>query len=260
VEDISLDKAQELFSILNPSRFVRASYEANVFDIDVNALVQGWLRAAKRAGAEVLFDAEISRISRGDDGWQVVTTRGSVDAPVVVDAAGAWADDVARLAGVAPLGLKPLRRSMAVVEVPDAVADADRWPFVVAFPLDWYAKPDAGRLLVSPGDEDPVEPHDAFADDLVIAEGLHRFELDVTMPVERVTRTWAGLRTYAPDCHPVVGFDARAPGFFWLAGQGGFGVQTAPALSRLAAALLCGEDAGELDGSVAARVSPARFG
>lgn len=260
VEKIALEEAGRLFPILRPGRFVRASYEAEVYDIDVEALLRGFLRIARRAGATLLPGCEVRALRRVGADWQVETAQGPVRAPVVVDAAGAWADSLAGLAGVRPLGLRPLRRSMAVLELPPASEGADRWPFVVRCPLTWYAKPDAGRLLVSPGEEDPVEPHDAFAEDLVIAEGLHRFEQDVTLPVERVGRTWAGLRTATADGWPAVGFDPQAPGFFWLAGQGGFGVQTAPGLSRLAADLLCDEPS--LSGpaaELAARFAPGRL-
>jgi D-arginine dehydrogenase len=124
----------------------------------------------------------------------------------------------------------------------------------------WYAKPEAGKLMVSPADEDPVEPHDAWADDMVLAEGLDRYAQAVTTPVTRVERTWAGLRTFAPDRTPVVGFDPTAEGFFWLAGQGGYGIQTAPALSRLAAALLKGDDGkAVLPGEVVTALAPGRL-
>jgi D-arginine dehydrogenase len=148
---------------------------------------------------------------------------------------------VAKLAGVAPLGLTPLRRSAAILPAPEG-RDVSGWPAVCAMSETWDAKPEAGKLMVSPADEDPVEPHDAWPDDMVLAEGLDRYERAMTVPVTRVERTWAGLRTFAPDRTPVVGFDPAAEGFFWLAGQGGYGIQTAPALSRLAGDLLTGGD------------------
>ena len=177
--------------------------------------------------------------------------------PVLVNAAGAWADNLARLAGVAPVGLTPMRRSAAIVPAP-AGYDISRWPLFTSAAETWYAKPEAGKLMVSPADEDPVEPHDAWPDDMVLAEGLHAFEQAVTVPVTRVERSWAGLRTFAPDRTPVVGFAADAEGFFWLAGQGGYGVQTAPALSRLAADLCLGR-APFLDQETVAALSPDRF-
>lgn len=259
-EDISLAEARELFPILKSERFVRASYEPAVCDVDVDALLQGYLRKARRSGVEILLNTDVTSIARLDGRWQIDTAGGPITAPVVVNAAGAWADEVARRAGVRPVGLRPLRRTVAVVDLPDDIEGSERWPFVVPFPLDWYAKPDSGRLLVSPGDEDLTEPHDVFSDDMVTAEGLHRFEQDVTFTVERVPSTWAGLRTFSPDTYPLVGFDSSACGFFWLAGQGGFGVQTAPALSRLAAGLLSGEEMSSTYGrDLIDLLSPARF-
>jgi D-arginine dehydrogenase len=149
---------------------------------------------------------------------------------------------VAALAGLAPLGLTPFRRSAAILPAP-AGHDVSGWPLVVAASETFYAKPEAGKLLVSPADEDPAEPHDAWPDDMVLAQGLDRYERAMTVPVTRVERSWAGLRTFAPDRSPVVGFDHAAEGFFWLAGQGGYGVQTSPALSRLAADLIAARGA-----------------
>jgi D-arginine dehydrogenase len=157
-----------------------------------------------------------------------------------------------------PLGLQPLRRS-AVILPPPEDRDVARWPLFGTLAEDWYAKPSGGRLMVSPADEDPVGPHDAWADDMVLAEGLARYEAMVTVPVTRVERSWAGLRTFAPDRSPVLGFDQHADGFFWLAGQGGYGIQTAPALSRLAAAMVAG-GATAADADLARALSPARFG
>jgi D-arginine dehydrogenase len=177
----------------------------------------------------------------------------------MVNAAGAWADTVAEMAGVQRLGLTPLRRSAAILPAPEG-HDVRGWPAVCSMAETWYAKPEAGKLMVSPADEDPVEPHDAWADDMVLAEGLDRYAQAVTTPVTRVERTWAGLRTFAPDRTPVVGFDPTAEGFFWLAGQGGYGIQTAPALSRLAAALLKGDDGkAVLPGEVVTALAPGRL-
>ena len=169
-----------------------------------------------------------------------------------MNAAGAWADEIAGLAGLGPLGLTPYRRSMARLPAPDG-HDLRDWPLLLAAGEAWYAKPDAGAWIVSPGDADPTHPHDAWADDMVIAEGLARYQAFVKPEVTRVLATWAGLRTFAPDRTPVIGPDPRAPTFFWLAGQGGYGFQTAPA-----AALLTGSDP-DLDGKWVARLDPARL-
>ena len=260
VRGICLNEARNLFPLMNPQRFVAASYERDVFDIDVDGLLQGYLRKARRFGTEIFFGCEATGIARVGDRWRVETDDGVFEARVVVNAAGAWADGLAGRAGVRQLGFRPLRRSMAVVDLPACAPASETWPFVVRFPLGWYAKPDAGWLIVSPADEDLMLAQDAYADDMVIAEGLHRFEQDVTMTVEKVRRSWAGLRTHSADGYPVVGFDPNAEGFFWLAGQGGFGVQTAPALSDLAAALIC-EDVPSclLPPGFADQLAPTRF-
>jgi D-arginine dehydrogenase len=240
-EEISPDEAVRLFPILKRERIVRACYDNTAEDIDVDRLLQGYLRLLRRHGGKLVASARATQVTRSNGVWRVATPAGVFEAPVIVNAAGAWADTTARLAGLAPLGLTPLRRSAAILPAPEG-RDVTRWPAVCSMSETWYAKPEAGKLMVSPADEDPVEPHDAWPDDMVLAEGLDRYEQAVTVPVTRVERTWAGLRTFAPDRTPVVGFDPAAEGFFWLAGQGGYGIQTAPALSRLAAALLAGGD------------------
>src|SRR6056297_3352718 len=201
--------------------------------------------------------APVTAIQRGHAAWQVTAGDRPFTAPVLVNAAGAWADPVARLAGVAPLGITPMRRSAALLPAPLG-HDISRWPLFGSISETWYAKPDAGKLMVSPADEDPVAPHDAWPDDMVLAEGLHRYEQAVTVPVTRVDHSWAGLRSFTADRTPVAGFAPEADGFFWLAGQGGYGVQTAPALARLTAALVTGAEPGLSDATVAA-LSPARF-
>ncbi len=236
VEEISADAAIAKVPLLSPDYVKAAAFEADAQDIDVHALHQGWLKKAKGQGASVLTGQEVLRAEHANGCWKVETKDHQITAKLIVNAAGAWADEIARRCNVAPVGLQPLRRSMAVLPVPDGY-DAAHWPLVDEVTEDFYFKPDGGRLFVSPCDEDPVDPHDAFADDMVLAEGLHRFEQAVNMEVTRVERSWAGLRTFAPDRSPVVGFDGGTEGFFWLAGQGGYGIQTAPALSKFAAEL-----------------------
>ena len=250
-------EAVALVPILNRDRIVAAAIERDAQDIDVDRLLQGYARRARKEGTEIRLGAEVRGVTRQASGWRVETAAGLVEGPVLVNAAGAWADNLARLAGVAPVGLTPMRRSAAILPAP-AGYDISRWPLFTSAAETWYAKPEAGKLMVSPADEDPVEPHDAWPDDMVLAEGLHAFEQAVTVPVTRVERSWAGLRTFAPDRTPVVGFAADAEGFFWLAGQGGYGVQTAPALSRLAADLCLGR-APFLDQETVAALSPGRF-
>jgi D-arginine dehydrogenase len=238
IEPLAIADAHRLFPILKPERFVEASYEDDVHDIDVDALLQGYLRKARRGGVRIETELQAAGIERNGRDWEVAAGNARYRAPILVNAAGAWADAVAMLAGLPPLGMKPRRRSVAVLPLPDELANHTGTPFVVPFPLGWYAKPHAGRLLVSAGDEDPAEPGDAFADDMVIAEGLHRFTEDTTVEINRVETNWAGLRTFSPDGYPVIGHDPAENGFFWFAGQGGFGIQTAPAMAKLGAKCL----------------------
>lgn len=256
LEEISPAEAIARIPLLRADRLKAAAYEHDAQDIDVDALHQGSLRKARAGGMRLLTDAPVTRAEFRSGEWVVETPKGTVRAAILVNAAGAWADTVARLSGVAPLGIQPMRRSMAVLPAPEG-HDVRHWPLVGDAADSWYAKPDAGRLLVSPAEEIPVEPHDAFVDDMILAEGLHRFEQAIDYPVTRVERSWAGLRSFAPDRTPVAGFDPTVDNFFWLAGQGGYGIQTAPALSRLAGRLIR-RAPGELE-SLDAALSPARF-
>jgi D-arginine dehydrogenase len=258
MKEIGLDDAVSRFPILNRGWLVAAAYEEDTQDIDVAALHEGWQKKARANGAKLVCNAPVTRATRQDGAWLIETPTARIKAGTIVNASGAWADRVAEACGVAPLGLQPLRRSMAVLPAPEGY-DTRGWPMLDDASEAWYCKPDGGRLFVSPAEEDPVDPHDAFADDMVLAEGLHRFEQAVTMPVTRLERSWAGLRTFAPDRTPVAGFDKTVEGFFWLAGQGGYGIQTAPALSRLAGQLLRGlAPAADVEAVVNA-LSPNRF-
>lgn len=232
--------AAKRFPLLDPAKIVGASFEADVHDIDTEALIQGCLRKTRRLGAEVLRGSPVIEIERKQGGWLVMTKAETIRCAAIVNAAGAWANNVARLAGLRPIELEIRRRSVAVLPLPRALEGRAPVPFIVTMPLRWYAKAEHTSLLVSPADEDPVEPHDAFTDDMTIAEGLHRFSEDTGFEVQRVQRSWAGLRAVAPDEYPVIGFDPGEDGFFWLAGQAGFGIQCAPGIARLAAGLISG--------------------
>jgi glycine/D-amino acid oxidase-like deaminating enzyme len=177
---------------------------------------------------------------------------------MIVNAAGPWVDEVAAMAGVRPLGFTPLRRSMARIPAPGG-HDVSRWPMIFGPGEDWYAKPDAGALIVSPAEEDLMAPHDAWADDMVLAEGLARYEAFVTEPVTRLLASWAGLRTFAPDRAMVIGRDPGEPSFLWVAGQGGQGFQSCAAAAQLVADLVAGR-APVLGAATVAALSPARFG
>lgn len=256
LERLSPAQALELVPILRSDAIAAAAIEWDAQDIDVDRMLQGFARLLRGCGGSIVNAAPAQSITRRDGLWTVVTPAGEFSAPVLVNAAGGWADAVAHMAGLRMLGLTPLRRSAALIPAPDG-HDINRWPLFANAGDQWYAKPEAGKLMISPADEDPVEPHDVWADDMVIAEGLHRYEQAVTTPVTRVEHSWAGMRTFAPDRTPVVGFAPDAEGFFWLAGQGGYGMQTAPALSQLAADLCLGRPS-SLDPAVLEALGPGR--
>jgi D-arginine dehydrogenase len=217
-------------------------YEPTCTDIDVAGLHAFYLAAAKRAGAVLLSDVALQAARREGAVWRVETAAGPVEANMLVDAAGAWADPVAERCGVRPLGIRPFRRTVVQLRIdPPAAADL---PLVMDARETFYFKPEAGgRIWLSPHDETPCEACDCAAEEIDVALAIDRLEKVVDWKVLRVERAWAGLRTFAPDRLPVYGFDPRAPGFFWCAGQGGFGIQTAPAASEVAAALLLGREA-----------------
>lgn len=258
LQEISPDEACAMVPIVRREGLLAAAYEHDAQDIDVAALHQGWLKKAKAGGAKLLTNADVLQAERLSGRWRIETRDVTIDAGVLVDAAGAWADPVALACGLEPVGIQPLRRSMAVLPVP-AGHDVSHWPLVDDAVERWYMKPETGRLLVSPADQIPVEPHDAFVDDMVLAEGLDRFEQQMDYSVTRVESSWAGLRSFAPDRTPVVGFDRTADGFFWLAGQGGYGIQTSPAMSKLAAALIRRADVPAGLEEVVTALSPNRF-
>ncbi|MBE7637736.1 FAD-dependent oxidoreductase [Sneathiella sp. P13V-1] len=254
---ISAKEAGELVPALKTDTIVKAVYEATAQDIDVDRMLQGYLKLFRHNGGTVVTDAEVKAAKRVGDCWQLQTAAGEIQGQVVINAAGAWADKVASIFGAKPKGITPMRRSAALLPKPD-YEGFDKWPLFVSASETFYAKPEAGLLMVSPADEDPVEPHDAWPDDMVLAEGLHRFEEAVNIPVQRVEHSWAGLRSFAPDRTPVAGFANDLDGFFWLAGQGGYGIQTAPALSQLSAGLCLGREV-QVSEAVLAALDPNRF-
>ncbi|MEF3048552.1 NAD(P)/FAD-dependent oxidoreductase [Pseudotabrizicola sp. L79] len=258
LDPISPDDARKMVPILNPDVLTQASFAAHAWDIDTDLLLQGFARKARAHGAQIVTRARVTAMSRADGQWKIRTESGDFSAGLVVNAAGAWVDQVAAMAGVSPLGFTPYRRSMARIPAPEGM-DPAAWPMIFGAGEAWYAKPDAGALIVSPAEEHLMAPHDAWADDMVLAEGLARYEEFVTAPVTRVISNWAGLRTFSPDRSLVIGHDLRQSGFFWLAGQGGQGFQTCPAASQMAADLITGRPTGLPDSLVAA-LSPARFG
>jgi len=227
--------------LLRPGYVAAAAFESGSADIDVHSLHYGFQRLAVTRGVEIRRDAQLLSVVRQHTRWSLeVASPGMApvryEANILINAAGAWADEVGRLAGARPVGLTPLRRTVILVPGPENGAAVD-WPAVMDIGETFYFKPEGRKLLVSPADETPSPPCDAQPEELDIAVCVDRLERALDLPVARIERSWAGLRTFAPDRTPVVGFDTGVAGLFWLAGQGGYGIQTAPALSQLAAAL-----------------------
>jgi D-arginine dehydrogenase len=241
LEPISPADAQQLYPVLRPEAVAAAAVERNAHDIDVAVLLQGYVTRAVAAGATVRRSARLERAERVGGRWLLHHPSGTVAADVVVDAAGAWADEVARRLGARSLGLTPMRRTIAIARSAQPIDP--HWPLVASIDDTFYFRPEGPNLLVSPADETPSEPCDARPEELDVALALERVNAATDLGLRSVVSTWAGLRTFAPDRSPVVGFDPTVEGLFWLAGQGGYGIQTAPALAKLAAALLLGDPA-----------------
>jgi D-arginine dehydrogenase len=261
IEKLDVAAALDRVPILRRDYLAGAFGEPHSMELDVNGLHQGFLRAAKSKGARIVVNAAVDAIERTGERWRIAARAGTFFAPMIVNAAGAWADELAQLAGIRPLGLTPKRRTAFNIPVPAGI-DIRQWPMVNDVAEEFYFKPDAGQLFVSPADATPTEPMDAYPDDIDVATGVERLERATTLKVQRVTRSWAGLRTFAPDASPVVGHEDGADGFFWLAGQGGYGIKTSPSLSRACASLIreqrLPEDLLRL-GITAAELSPSRL-
>jgi D-arginine dehydrogenase len=237
LEEVSEQEAIKLFPILRHGYSKRSFLDIHTGDLDVDLLHRGYLRMFKAADGTLLNQSPAQTITKSASNWQIQTPTATFKAPIIVNAAGAWGDVIAKMAGIAPIGLIPKRRSIGVVPVTNYPNFAN-WPMVTDNAETWYAKPQSGKLIVSSADATPVEPHDAYGDDMAIAEGVERLMNATTLEVIHLDHSWGGLRNFAPDGNPVIGFDPSADGFFWLIGQGGYGIQSAPALSRSAAALV----------------------
>lgn len=261
VRQVSADEAIRLCPILRPELIAEGAYEAEAADIDVDALHQGYLRKLRTNNGILLTEHRVTALRREGDRWVVMAGDERLTAAVVVNAAGAWADHVGALAGASPIGLEPRRRTALLVEPPTGVA-VDAWPMVIDIEEKFYIKPDAGLLLLSPADETPVEPSDVRPDEWDIAVAVDRVEAATTLQVRRIKSSWAGLRSFVPDREPVAGYDLRVPGFFWLAAQGGYGIQTAPAMAAAACATVLSEPLPEVlqaQGISSAALSPSRL-
>ncbi|HWJ58414.1 MAG TPA: FAD-dependent oxidoreductase [Sphingomicrobium sp.] len=237
---------------------VRGLVDHDCLRIDQHALLQGYLRMLRKAGGELLTGARVASIARDGLNWTVTTEAGDAhEAPVVVNAAGAWADHIAILAGLAPIGLQPMRRTIITFEAPQEVR-LDTLPFTKTVGNELYFAPESGRLFASPMDEVPSDACDAQPGEYEIALAAHRMGERTTVEVRHIHSKWSGLRSFAPDRHPVAGFAPDGDGFFWLAGQGGFGLQTSPAMAAITASLICG-DAWPVAEISPADLSPSRF-
>jgi D-arginine dehydrogenase len=250
--------AEAMLPAIRPGYLAAAAVEDDAFDMDVSAIHQGFLRQLRARNGVLALRSRAGRITRGAGAWHVETSSGAVfEAGVVVNAAGAWGDEVAALAGAAPIGLVPKRRTAAIVD--PSPWDAEHWPMVLDVSENWYARPEARtRLMVSPADETPTYPHDVQPEEIDIAIGIDRMQQALRIDVRRVEHSWAGLRTFTPDGSLAFGWDDAREGFFWCVGQGGYGIQTSPAAGRLCAALVLGSDPGEAAQAVAS-VDPGRF-
>lgn len=260
-ERLDASAAYARVPVLRRNRIAGAIFEPDPAEMDVHAIHQGYLRGVARAGGTLVCDAEVTALTCTHGIWQVTAGDALYEAPIVINAAGAWADVIAQSAGVRPIGLEPRRRS-ALIFAPPAGLDVSHWPATVSAAEDWYLKPDAGMLLGSPANADPTVPQDVQPEELDIALAIDRIESMTTLSIRRPTRIWAGLRSFVADGDLVGGFDDAAPGFFWVAAQGGYGIQTSPAMGEACAALVRGL---ALPGGIAAQgvttemLSPARL-
>ena len=258
LRDIPLSDVKRLVPALRDGYAVTAAAEDDAFDIDVAALHQGFLRQLRARGGRLALRNRAGRVERRNGRWDVETSAGAVfRSPVVVNAAGAWGDEVASIAGIATLGLSPCRRTAAIID--PTPYNVTQWPMLISVGHDWYVRPEARtRLMVSPADQTPTHAHDVQPEELDIAIGIDRMQQALDISVQRVERSWAGLRTFTPDGSLAIGWDASSEGFFWCVGQGGYGIQTSPAAGRLVADIVTGRDPGDAAEMISA-IDPRRF-
>ncbi|HWA91712.1 MAG TPA: FAD-binding oxidoreductase [Rhizomicrobium sp.] len=237
VHEIAAGEAFARVGVLRREVFAHFAVEEGSQDIDVHALFEGFRRMALHGGVEIATGQEVLGIARAGASWRVTAPGGVFEAPVLVNAAGAWAGRLGVMAGLGDQGLVPMRRTAVTIEPPSGV-DVSNWLSVNDLAETFYFKPDAGLILASPADETPSAPCDAQPEEIDVATVAWRIEEATTLEVARIRRRWAGLRTFTPARTPIFEFDPYTEGFFWLAGQGGYGIQTAPAISARAAALI----------------------
>lgn len=258
---LSAEQACAMVPVLRRERVRGALYDPSAADIDTAALHQGYLRGIRQQGGEIHCDREVLAISRSAEGWQVDCAGQRYSATLLINAAGAWCDQIAQLAGLPGIGLQPKRRAAFTFQA-GAGIDCQNWPALVSLDESFYFKPDAGLLLGSPANADPVAAHDVQPEELDIALGIHQIETHTSLQIRRPEHTWAGLRSFVADGDLVGGFDAQAAGFFWVAAQGGYGIQTSAAMGQACAALIRKQPLPEqliAAGLTAAMLSPQRL-
>lgn len=279
VEWVEKDRLLAMLPCLKPDAVAAGMGEPDAADMDVHALHQGYLRGLRQRGGQVLTHADVAALRRQDENaggagageaeeadtkglWTVTLADGrTLQARVLVNAAGAWADVIGQMAGAPPIGLEPRRRTAFTFAVPEGM-DAHAWPAVVGIDESFYFKPDAGQLLGSPANADPTHPHDVVPEELDVATGIYYIEEMTTFQIRRPSHTWAGLRSFVPDGDLVIGWDNHVPGFFWMAGQGGYGIQSAAGASLLARRLICSEPLDDVlvrEGVQPERLAPSRL-
>jgi len=254
-------EACKLVPLLKADYLAGAVLDPEAMDMDVHAIHWGFIRGMRARGGKLATSAELQRLARNAGVWTVRTAAGDFAAPIIVNAAGAWCDVVGTMAGAAPIGLVPKRRTAFIFDPPPGI-DIAKWPSVIDVGEEFYFKPDAGKFLGSPADQTPMEPCDAQPDDFDVALAVDRIQRAARIPVTHISRKWAGLRSFVADGCPVVGYDPRVDGFFWLAGQGGYGIETSPSMGRLTASLALRRGVPSdlaAQGVTETVVSPARF-
>ena len=237
IHAVDCGQARRLCPVLREEYLAAAVLEPDAMDMDVHAIHQGFLKGFRQRNGDLVTGAEVTRLVRSGDSWEVYTAKGRFHAGVVVNAAGAWCDELGRLAGARSIGLTPKRRTAFIFDGPTHY-DLQAWPVVIDVDEQFYFKPESGRILASPADETPMPPCDVYPEDYDVALAVDRIEKAATLAVRHIRRKWAGLRSFVADKAPVVGMDVSLPGFFWLAGQGGYGIMTSPAMARAAASLI----------------------
>ena len=251
---ISVNEAKEKAPIIDLKSVKQAAWRDDVFDIDTDLLIQTLRKECLSNGVQIFTNSAINKLERDNNKWIL---NSKIQSEILINASGAWADNIARLANLKPKNIQPFKRSMARVEI-DTSLNLSSLPVLFGSDDTWYAKPDAGSMIVSPADVSPCQPHDAWADEEDIAMGIYNVEMMVETKVRKLTSNWAGLRSFSPDQSLVIGPDADDPNFFWLAGQGGYGFQTCLAASQIAEDLLFNQSP-QVPNNLSEKFSPYRF-